>query len=183
MSSAYRIGTAAANMVTVLVETPEHQKSVQRGQRLAYGVEKKTCYQHGAVWREWKGWFWTAQTSADAFPSLTLAELKALYEQGRVWWADKTAAGSGSYSEDQCLGEDGCTTIEGKLELSGGLSATASVEACVEARNQGRELEKEGKDILTNAAKSSPELKAAMETWKEIKFEFDTVDKLDVVHR
>ncbi len=40
--------------------------------------------------------------------------------------------GSASYSEDQCLGEEGCTTIEGKLELSGGLSATASVEACVE---------------------------------------------------
>ncbi|MEW7996028.1 MAG: ribulose-bisphosphate carboxylase large subunit, partial [Candidatus Thiodiazotropha endolucinida] len=53
----------------------------------------------------------------------------------------------------------------------------------VEARNQGRELEKEGKDILTNAAASSPELKAAMETWKEIKFEFDTVDKLDVSHK
>ena len=29
----------------------------------------------------------------------------------------------------------------------------------------------------------SPELKAAMETWKEIKFEFDTVDKLDVAHK
>ena len=28
-----------------------------------------------------------------------------------------------------------------------------------------------------------PELKVAMETWKEIKFEFDTVDKLDVAHR
>ena len=58
-----------------------------------------------------------------------------------------------------------------------------ALEACVEARNQGRELEKEGKDILANAAKSSPELAAAMETWKEIKFEFDTVDKLDVAHR
>jgi ribulose-bisphosphate carboxylase large chain len=49
--------------------------------------------------------------------------------------------------------------------------------------NEGRELEKEGKDILTNAAKNSPELKMAMETWKEIKFEFDTVDKLDVAHK
>jgi ribulose-bisphosphate carboxylase large chain len=55
-----------------------------------------------------------------------------------------------------------------------------ALEACVEARNQGRHLEKEGKEILTDAAKSSPELKAAMETWKEIKFEFETVDKLDV---
>ena len=30
------------------------------------------------------------------------------------------------------------------------------------------------------AAKHSPELAIALETWKEIKFEFDTVDKLDV---
>ena len=34
--------------------------------------------------------------------------------------------------------------------------------------------------LLTEAAKSSPELAIAMETWKEIKFEFETVDKLDV---
>jgi len=53
----------------------------------------------------------------------------------------------------------------------------------VKARNEGRELEKEGKEILTAAARHSPELKIAMETWKEIKFEFDTVDKLDVQHR
>jgi ribulose-bisphosphate carboxylase large chain len=33
---------------------------------------------------------------------------------------------------------------------------------------------------LTEAAKHSPELRIAMETWKEIKFEFDVVDKLDV---
>ena len=43
--------------------------------------------------------------------------------------------------------------------------------------------EKEGKEILTAAAAHSPELKIAMETWKEIKFEFDTVDKLDVAHK
>jgi ribulose-bisphosphate carboxylase large chain len=44
-------------------------------------------------------------------------------------------------------------------------------------------IEKEGKAVLTDAAKHSPELKVAMETWKEIKFEFDTVDKLDVAHK
>jgi ribulose-bisphosphate carboxylase large chain len=52
----------------------------------------------------------------------------------------------------------------------------------VQARNEGRALEREGKQILAEAARSSPELKAAMETWKEIKFEFDVVDKLDVVN-
>ncbi|SFV81880.1 Ribulose bisphosphate carboxylase large chain [hydrothermal vent metagenome] len=44
-------------------------------------------------------------------------------------------------------------------------------------------MEKEGKDILTTAAKHSPELAIAMETWKEIKFEFDTVDKIDAAHK
>jgi ribulose-bisphosphate carboxylase large chain len=63
---------------------------------------------------------------------------------------------------------------------AGASANRVALEACVEARNQGRGIEREGKDILTAAAKSSPELKAAMETWKEIKFEFETVDKLDV---
>lgn len=66
---------------------------------------------------------------------------------------------------------------------AGASANRVALEACVEARNQGRHLEREGKDILTQAAKSSPELKIAMETWKEIKFEFDTVDKLDVAHK
>jgi ribulose-bisphosphate carboxylase large chain len=62
---------------------------------------------------------------------------------------------------------------------AGAAANRVAVEACVQARNQGRDLEREGKGILTTAAKHSPELKAALETWKEIKFEFDTVDKLD----
>jgi ribulose-bisphosphate carboxylase large chain len=53
------------------------------------------------------------------------------------------------------------------------------LEACVKARNEGRDLEREGGDILRDAARNSKELAVALETWKEIKFEFDTVDKLD----
>jgi len=66
---------------------------------------------------------------------------------------------------------------------AGAAANRVALEACVQARNEGRQIEKEGKDILTKAAQHSPELKIAMETWKEIKFEFDTVDKLDVQHR
>ncbi|MFP4161448.1 MAG: RuBisCO large subunit C-terminal-like domain-containing protein, partial [Ectothiorhodospira sp.] len=66
---------------------------------------------------------------------------------------------------------------------AGATANRVALEACVQARNEGREPEKEGKEILTAAAGHSPELKVAMETWKEIKFEFDTVDKLDVQHR
>jgi len=62
---------------------------------------------------------------------------------------------------------------------AGAAANRVACEACVEARNNGRVLEKESREILTEAAKHSPELKAAMETWKEIKFEFDVVDKLN----
>ena len=65
-----------------------------------------------------------------------------------------------------------------QLNAAGAAANRVALEACTEARNTGRDLEREGKDILTEAARHSPELKAAMETWKEIKFEFDTVDKL-----
>ncbi|SOC02496.1 form I ribulose bisphosphate carboxylase large subunit [Rhodobacter maris] len=66
---------------------------------------------------------------------------------------------------------------------AGAAANRVALEACVQARNEGRDLEREGKEILQKAASHSPELKVAMETWKEIKFEFDTVDKLDVQHR
>lgn len=62
---------------------------------------------------------------------------------------------------------------------AGASANRVALEACVEARNQGRELEAEGVEILETAARNSPELAVAMETWKEIRFEYDTVDKLD----
>jgi len=63
---------------------------------------------------------------------------------------------------------------------AGAAANRVALEACVAARNEGHELERDGADVLRAAAKNSPELAAAMDTWKEIKFEFDTVDKLDV---
>ena len=62
---------------------------------------------------------------------------------------------------------------------AGAAANRVALEACVEARNRGRVLEEEGKDVLRAAARHSPELDIAMETWKEIRFDFDTVDKLD----
>jgi ribulose-bisphosphate carboxylase large chain len=64
---------------------------------------------------------------------------------------------------------------------AGAAANRVALEACVEARNAGKHVEREGSDVLRAAAKHSPELEAAMETWREITFEFDTVDKLDVV--
>jgi len=51
-----------------------------------------------------------------------------------------------------------------------------ALEACIEARNAGRDLAREGNDILREASKWSPELAIACETWKEIKFEFEAMD-------
>jgi ribulose-bisphosphate carboxylase large chain len=87
------------------------------------------------------------------------------------------------FGDDSVLQFGGGTLGHPWGNAAGAAANRVAVEACVEARNSGRELEKESKEILTEAAKSSPELKMAMETWKEIKFEFDTVDKLDVKHK
>ncbi len=87
------------------------------------------------------------------------------------------------FGDDSCLQFGGGTLGHPWGNAAGAAANRVAVEACVEARNTGRELEKEGKDILQSAAKHSPELAIAMETWKEIKFEFDTVDKIDVAHK
>ena len=61
---------------------------------------------------------------------------------------------------------------------AGATANRVALEACVQARNEGRDTEREARAILTEAASHSPELAIAMETWKEIKFEYDVVDKL-----
>jgi len=61
------------------------------------------------------------------------------------------------------------------LQFGGG----TLLEAAVKARNEGRDLLREGPQILKEAARFSPALQKAMETWKEIKFDYDTVDSLD----
>jgi len=84
------------------------------------------------------------------------------------------------FGDDACLQFGGGTLGHPWGNAAGAAANRVAVEACVEARNAGVEVEKQGREILAKAAKSSPELAAAMETWKEITFEFDTVDKLDV---
>jgi ribulose-bisphosphate carboxylase large chain len=87
------------------------------------------------------------------------------------------------FGDDSVLQFGGGTLGHPWGNAAGAAANRVALEACVQARNEGRDLMKEGKDILGAAAKHSPELKIAMETWKEIKFEFDTVDKLDTQHR
>ena len=49
---------------------------------------------------------------------------------------------------------------------------------CTQARNEGRELAAEGGDVIRAACRWSPELNAACEVWKEIKFEYQAVDTI-----
>ncbi|WP_407882884.1 RuBisCO large subunit C-terminal-like domain-containing protein, partial [Scytonema sp. NUACC26] len=58
----------------------------------------------------------------------------------------------------------------------GAAANRVALEACIQARNEGRNLAREGNDVIREAAKWSPELAAACELWKEIKFEFEAVD-------
>jgi ribulose-bisphosphate carboxylase large chain len=57
------------------------------------------------------------------------------------------------------------------------LQNRVALEACTQARNEGRDLAREGGDVI-RACKWSPELAAACEVWKEIKFEFAAMDTL-----
>ncbi|KAL9989823.1 putative ribulose-bisphosphate carboxylase [Helianthus debilis subsp. tardiflorus] len=61
----------------------------------------------------------------------------------------------------------------------GAVANRVALEACVQARNEGRDLATEGNEIIREATKWSPELAAACEVWKEIKFEFQAMDTLD----
>ncbi len=51
-----------------------------------------------------------------------------------------------------------------------------ALEAYVQVHNEGRDLAHQGDDIIHEVAKWNPELTIACEVWKEVKFEFDTID-------
>jgi len=87
------------------------------------------------------------------------------------------------FGDDSVLQFGGGTLGHPWGNAAGACANRVALEACVQARNEGAELEKVGGDILRKAGEHSPELKVALETWKEIRFEFDTVDKLDAAHK
>jgi ribulose-bisphosphate carboxylase large chain len=51
----------------------------------------------------------------------------------------------------------------------------------IKARNEGRDFAGEGEDILAAAAKRCPELQAALDTWGDISFNYESTDTPDVV--
>jgi ribulose-bisphosphate carboxylase large chain len=84
------------------------------------------------------------------------------------------------FGDDAVLQFGGGTLGHPWGNAAGATANRVAAEACVQARNEGRKLEREAREILTEAARHSPELGAAMETWREVRFDYDVVDKLAV---
>ncbi len=51
----------------------------------------------------------------------------------------------------------------------------------IKARNEGKDFAAEGEDILAQAAKQCRELQAALDTWGDISFNYESTDTPDVV--
>jgi ribulose-bisphosphate carboxylase large chain len=62
---------------------------------------------------------------------------------------------------------------------AGATANRVALEAMVLARNEGRDIKNEGLDILRDAAKWCSPLKAALDTWGEISFNYASTDTSD----
>ncbi|MCL4423136.1 MAG: ribulose-bisphosphate carboxylase large subunit [Actinobacteria bacterium] len=85
------------------------------------------------------------------------------------------------------LGEDtilqfGGGTIGHPMGIAAGAAANRiAVEAMIKARNEGRNVLEEGPEALRQAARRSPELQMALDTWGEISFNYESTDTADVI--
>src|SRR5512135_906754 len=85
------------------------------------------------------------------------------------------------------LGEDvvlqfGGGTIGHPMGIAAGATANrVALEAMVLARNEGRDLWNEGPQILEQAARHCAPLKQALETWKDVTFDYASTDTPDFV--
>ena len=85
------------------------------------------------------------------------------------------------FGDDSVLQFGGGSAGHPQGSRAGATANRVALEACVQARNEGRDLAGEGAQILKEAAGRSPELAAALETWREIRFDFQAVDTPDVM--
>jgi ribulose-bisphosphate carboxylase large chain len=85
------------------------------------------------------------------------------------------------------LGEDvvlqfGGGTIGHPQGIEAGATANrVALEAMIQARNEGRDYLSEGVEILEKAARSCSPLRAALEVWKDITFDYASTDTVDFV--
>jgi ribulose-bisphosphate carboxylase large chain len=85
------------------------------------------------------------------------------------------------------LGEDvvlqfGGGTIGHPDGIQAGATANrVALETMIKARNEGRDIWNEGPQILEEAAKWCGPLRAALETWKDVTFNYQSTDTADFV--
>ncbi len=85
------------------------------------------------------------------------------------------------FSDDVIL-QFGGGTIGHPYGIAAGAEANrVALEAMVKARNEGRDLLREGPDLLRNAAKSCQPLEAALSTWGDVTFDYTSTDAPDFV--
>ncbi|PIA57284.1 hypothetical protein AQUCO_00600192v1, partial [Aquilegia coerulea] len=82
------------------------------------------------------------------------------------------------FGDDSVLQFGGGTLGHPWGNAPGVVANRVALETCVQARNEGRDLAREGNEIIREACKWSLKLAAACEVWKEIKFEFEAMDTL-----
>jgi len=84
------------------------------------------------------------------------------------------------YLGDDVILQFGGGTIGHPDGVAQGATANrVAVEAIIQARNSGRDYFNEGPDILEKAARWSPELRKALEIWKDVSFNFESTDVPD----
>jgi ribulose-bisphosphate carboxylase large chain len=83
---------------------------------------------------------------------------------------------------DDVILQFGGGTIGHPMGIAAGATANrVALEAMVKARNEGRDIDVEGSDILKSAAGRSPELAAALHTWGDVTFSYESTDTPDLM--
>ncbi|MFZ3177896.1 MAG: form I ribulose bisphosphate carboxylase large subunit [Methylovirgula sp.] len=81
---------------------------------------------------------------------------------------------------EDCVLQFGGGTIGHPMGIAVGATANrVALEAIIFARNAGRDILREGEEILETAAKKSLPLKQALETWKDVTFDYASTDTPD----
>ena len=84
------------------------------------------------------------------------------------------------YLGEDCVLQFGGGTIGHPMGIAAGATANrVALEAMVLARNEGRDLWNEGPQILKDAARHCPPLKAALDVWGEVTFDYASTDTPD----
>ncbi len=86
------------------------------------------------------------------------------------------------YLGDDVVLQFGGGTIGHPQGIEAGATANrVALEAMILARNEGRDYLNEGPEILRTAAKTCKPLEAALETWKDVSFDYTSTDTPDFV--